>query len=105
CQYHRLMGDLGPSIDAGERAVAIAEELSDLPLSIVANTHLGPALTARGDHGRAKKILTANVERLPDNMVGDVMGTTGIQSVFSRIYLVSSLAELGEFAAAMLHAQ
>jgi tetratricopeptide (TPR) repeat protein len=37
-------------------------------------------------------------------MVGDVMGTTGITAVFVRIYLVCSLAELGEFAAAAHHA-
>jgi tetratricopeptide (TPR) repeat protein len=33
------------------------------------------------------------------------MGTTGILSVFSRIYLATSLAELGDFATAMLHAE
>jgi class 3 adenylate cyclase/tetratricopeptide (TPR) repeat protein len=104
-QYHRLRGDLGPAIETGERAVAIADQVSDLPLWIVASTHLGAALTARGDHRRATEILTASVERSPGDLVGDTMGTTGIISVFSRIYLVSSLAELGEFAAATLHAE
>ncbi len=32
CQYYRLMGELGPASDAGECAMAIAEELDDLPL-------------------------------------------------------------------------
>ncbi len=97
CQYYRLMGDLGPAIDAGERAMAIADELNDLPLRIVASGHLGPALTARGEHHRASQILAAAVERLQGDLAADTMGTTGILGVFTRIYLVCSLAELGEF--------
>jgi len=104
CQYHRLMGDLAAAVPAGERAMAIARELNDIPLSIVATTHLGPTLTALGDHRRAVEVLAAGVEQLRSEMVGDVMGTTGITSVFARIYLVGSLAELGEFAAAARYA-
>ena len=104
CQYHRLMGDLAAAVPAGERAMAIARELDDVPLSIVATTHLGPTLTARGDHRRAAQILAAGVEVLRNEMAGDVMGTTGVTSVFARIYLVCSLAELGEFAAAARYA-
>ena len=105
CQYYRLMGELGSAIEAGERAVAIADQLGDPRLSVVARTLLGSAATARGDHLRASEILTATVEHIGDDMLGDAMGTTGILSVFSRIYLVCSLVELGEFAAAMLHAE
>ena len=105
CQYYRLMGDLSPAVEAGERAMAIADQMSDPQLGIVARSHLGPALAARGDHRRATEILTAGVERLRGDLIRDVMGTTGILSVFSRIYLAASLAELGEFAAAMLHAE
>jgi len=97
CQYYRLMGELGPAVDAGERALAIADELDDLPLRVVASGHLGPALTARGDHHRASEILAAGVERLRGDLAADAMGTTGILGVFTRVYLVCSLAELGEF--------
>jgi hypothetical protein len=85
CQYYRLMGDLDAAIPAGERALAIAEELDDVPLSIVTGGYLGPALTARGEHRRAVQILTANVDRLRDDLDNDVMGTIGIVSVFSRV--------------------
>lgn len=101
CQYYRLMGDLDPAIDAAERAIAIADELDDLPLRIVARAHFGPALTARGDHHRASEILAAGVEHLQGALAADLMGTTGIQGVFTRIYLVCSLAELGEFSRAL----
>jgi tetratricopeptide (TPR) repeat protein len=105
CQYHRLMGDLGLAIEAGERAVAISDRLGDLPLWIVASTHLGAALTARGEYRRAAEILTRSVGRFREDLIGDAMGTTGIQSVFSRTYLVSALVELGEFDTARPQAQ
>ena len=97
CQYYRLMGELEPAIEAGERAMAIADELDDIRLHIVAAGHLGPALTARGDHHRASQVLVAGIERLRDDLAADTMGTTGVLGVFTRVYLVSSLAELGEF--------
>jgi class 3 adenylate cyclase/tetratricopeptide (TPR) repeat protein len=105
CQYHRLMGDLAAAVPAGERAMTIGRELDDLSLSIVATTHFGPTLAARGDHRPAAEILTANVNRLRGDLAGDVMGTTGILSVFSRSYLACSLAELGQFALASRHAE
>ncbi len=105
CQYYRLMGNLDPAIEAGERAMAIAEELDYLPLRIVASGHLGPALTARGEHHRAAQILTAGVERLQAELAADAMGTTGILGVFTRVYLIGSLVELGEFDRALVHAK
>ncbi|HTO65346.1 MAG TPA: adenylate/guanylate cyclase domain-containing protein [Bradyrhizobium sp.] len=97
CQYYRLLGELGPAIEAGERATAIADELDDLSLRTIISGHLGAAWTARGDHHRAVDILSAAVDRLPGDLASATMGTTGIQGVFRRIYLVGSLAELGEF--------
>lgn len=97
CQYYRLLGELDPAIEAGERAMAIAEELDDLSLRTIISGHLGAALAARGDHRRAAQILSAAVERLRGDLASDTMGTTGIQGVFRRVYLVCSLAELGEF--------
>jgi class 3 adenylate cyclase len=105
CQYHRLLGDLGPAIVAGERAIGIADRIGDLHLGIVARQYLGPALIARGDYRRAAEILGGIVDRVQGDMVRDAMGTTGVVSVFSRIYLVSALAELGAFDAAVGHAQ
>ncbi|MCP3471329.1 AAA family ATPase [Bradyrhizobium sp. CCGUVB1N3] len=97
CQYYRLLGELGPAIEAGERAMAIAEELDDLSLRTIVSGHLGAALAARGDHRRAVQILSEAVERLRGDLASDTMGTTGVQGVFRRVYLVCSLAELGEF--------
>lgn len=97
CQYYRLMGELGPATDAGERAMAIAEELDDLPLRMVASGHVAAISSAKGDHHGASKILDAAVERLRGDLATETMGTTGVLGVFMRGYLACSLAELGEF--------
>jgi tetratricopeptide (TPR) repeat protein len=97
CQYYRLMGELGPATDAGERAMAIAEELDDLPLRMVASGHIAAISAAKGDHHRASQILDAAVERLRGDLATETMGTTGVLGVFMRGYLACSLAELGEF--------
>jgi tetratricopeptide (TPR) repeat protein len=72
---------------------------------VLSKTLLGSAATAHGDHLRATEILTATLDHISGDLVGDAMGTTGIISVFTRIYLVSSLIELGEFAEAKLVAE
>jgi len=97
CQYYRLMGELGSASDAGERAMAIAEELDDLSLRMVASGHVAAVFAARGDHRRASQILDAAVERLRGDIATETMGTTGVLGVFMRGYLACSLAELGEF--------
>jgi tetratricopeptide (TPR) repeat protein len=97
CQYYRLMGELGPAGDAGERAMAIAEELDDLSLRMVASGHFAAVFAARGDHHRTSQILDAAVERLRGDIATETMGTTGVLGAFMRGYLACSLAELGEF--------
>jgi len=97
CQYYRLMGELDPATEAGERAVAIAEELDELPLRMVVSGHFAALCAARGNHHRASEILDAAVERLRGDVATEMMGTTGVLGVFMRGYLACSLAELGEF--------
>ena len=97
CQYYRLMGELDPATEAGERAMTIAEELDDLPLRMVASGHVAAVSAAKGDHHRASQILDAAVERLRGDLATKTMGTTGVLGVFMRGYLACSLAELGEF--------
>ena len=97
CQYFRLLGDLASAIPAGERAVLIAARTGDPLLCAGADSGLGPACAARGDYRRAADLLAATVERLQGTLVSESLGMTGPLSVFCRIYLVCSLAELGEF--------
>jgi class 3 adenylate cyclase/tetratricopeptide (TPR) repeat protein len=104
CQYFRLMGNLDSAIHMGERAVAIAGETGDPLLQIVANSGLGPACGASGDYRRAAQLLAGTVERFQGSLSSESLGTTGLLSVFCRIYLVCCLAELGEFRRAASYA-
>jgi len=105
CQYYRLMGELGPAGEAGENAMAIAEELDELPLRMVVSGHFAALCAARGNHRRAADILDAAVERLRGDIATEMMGTTGVLGVFMRGYLACSLAELGEFERAAHYAE
>jgi class 3 adenylate cyclase len=101
CQYFRLVGNLDRAIESGQRALAIADALGDIPLWIAVGTHLGPAHGATGDFRKATAILTKVVDALRENPNREDMGSAGLLSVFSRIYLVYNLAERGEFREAM----
>jgi tetratricopeptide (TPR) repeat protein len=71
--------------------------MNDLPLAIVANERLGPAHAAAGDYRQGAAVLKETVEALGSRPVDEVMGTAGLLSVFSRVYLLGCLIELGEF--------
>jgi DNA-binding NtrC family response regulator/tetratricopeptide (TPR) repeat protein len=96
-QYFRLMGDPDRAVESAAQALALAERLHDSRLWIVANTYLGSAYDARGEYGKAADTLKKSVESLPDTSIRQDLGVAGLVPVFSRIYLVYCLAELGEF--------
>lgn len=96
-QYFRLSGEPDRAITSGQRALDIAKLMGDSPLQIAVSTHLGPAYAALGDYRRAIQILRSAVDSLPEDSTSKDVGTAGLLAVFSRIYLVFCLAELGEF--------
>ncbi len=96
-QYFRLMGHLDLSVELAEHALALADRLREHPLWVVANTLLGLAYDARGEYHKAADILKKSVESLPGTSLGRDVRVAGLMPVFSRIYLVYCLAELGDF--------
>lgn len=105
CQYYRLLGELGPAIEAGERAMAVADELDDLSLRMIVSGHIGATYAAAGDHHRASQVLGSAVDCLRGDLAVATMGTPGVLGVFMRGYLACSLAELGEFGRALACAE
>ncbi len=101
CQYYRLLGELGPAIEAGESAMAIAAELDDVSLRMIVSGHIGATYAAAGDHHRASEVLRVAVDLLRGELATATMGTPGVLGVFMRGYLACSLAELGEFGRAL----
>jgi len=100
-QYFRNTGDQAGAMEAGHRALAIAEKLGDFPLQVATNTHLGVVYGTLGEYRRAVEILRRNVESLAGPRVRERFGLAGLPAVLSRGYLAWYLAELGEFPEAM----
>jgi DNA-binding NtrC family response regulator/tetratricopeptide (TPR) repeat protein len=104
-QYFRLIGQLDRAVESAERALALAGDLRDAPLWIVANTYLGAAYDSRGEYHRAADILRKSVESLPGTSIGQDLRVAGLVPVFARIYLARCLADTGEFREAAVHGE
>ena len=93
------------AIAAGERALAIAAALGDVGLQAVTQCFLGQIYHFLGDYGRALDILRQNVASLEGELCREHFGLPVPASVYSRTWLVASLAELGAFAEGIAHGE
>jgi class 3 adenylate cyclase/tetratricopeptide (TPR) repeat protein len=103
--YFWREGDPEQAVALGQQALAIAEQRGDLPLKITAVLRLGQGYHAFGDYRSAAKRLRENVRVIPGPLSRSTFGLAGLPSVFSRGFLVWSLAELGEFVEGIAHGQ
>jgi tetratricopeptide (TPR) repeat protein len=90
--------DYDRAIASGERALAIAAAIGDVDLQVATQGLLGQAYYFLGDYHRAADILRRNVASLECELLRERFGLPNPASVFSRTWLVASLAELGAFA-------
>ena len=97
------VGQHGSGLDAGQRALAIAMELDNLPLKVGTSVFLGQLRHARGDYAAAIKILDQVVAWLQGDLAFDRFGLSAPPSIFARTWLAFSLAETGAFAEALAH--
>src|SRR5258707_10905398 len=98
---HALLGELDEALVTGTRALAIAARLGDLRLRILATTYLAQAHQARGDFERAFELATESLAMLPADWACEPLGNSSIPiSVYIRLWIVQSLADLGRFAEA-----
>ncbi len=96
--YFRLTGDQDRAIEWGRRALAVAGELGDFGLQVVANTRLGQVHFARGDYQRAVGLFRHNVQSLVGELILQRFDMPQPPAIHSRTCLVWCLSELGEFA-------
>ncbi len=102
---HVLLGELDEALGAGTRAAEIAARLGDLRLRILATIYLAQAYCYRGDFQRAADLATDSLAALPADWVYEPFANSSIPiSVYGRLWVVHSLAELGRFAEAAPHA-
>jgi class 3 adenylate cyclase/tetratricopeptide (TPR) repeat protein len=93
-----MLGRFKDAVAASERALAIAEELVDLPLRIVTNLPLGLAYHTRGDYRKAMEYFHCNVKLLESEHERERFGMFVLPSSFSRSFIGWCFAELGDFA-------
>ena len=93
------------AIEHGRRAMEVAQDLDDFALRITGNLILGNAYDITGDYSRAVEHLTWNVERLQGELAREHFGIANLPSVASRNFLSLALAEQGDLATALDHAE
>ena len=97
CNYYNVMLDLERAIEHGERAVAIAAEIDDTTVAVLANTFLGLARYSTGEFRAAMELSRRNVAILHGDLARERFGMALLPAVYSRTVLAWSLAELGHF--------
>jgi class 3 adenylate cyclase/tetratricopeptide (TPR) repeat protein len=97
---HMLLGELDEALVIGTRALEIAGRLGDLRLRTLTTGYLEVAHYLRGEYGRVVELATDNLAALPADRADEYFGHNRASSVFDRVFLVMSLAELGRFAEA-----
>jgi tetratricopeptide (TPR) repeat protein len=96
-EYFRMTGDSAHAVASGECALDLATALGDFPLQVMATFFLGTAYSALGEYRRAEDYFRRNVALLTGELRRERFGMTGLPAVISRTWLVSCLADLGEF--------
>jgi class 3 adenylate cyclase/tetratricopeptide (TPR) repeat protein len=94
----RIMGEHSRAVECGLQALGIATALDDFSLKVVANHFLGEAYCRVADYPRAIQHLAWNVEHIRGDRLQEHFGRAELPSVLSRTWLVSALADQGEFA-------
>jgi DNA-binding NtrC family response regulator/tetratricopeptide (TPR) repeat protein len=104
CDSSWQMGDYGPALEFGQRALAISMALSDVRLQYDTNFKLAQIYYLLGEYGRAITYCKTAVSlegMLPPQRVGPSGGT----SVGVCTLLTLCLAELGAFAEGIIHGE
>jgi class 3 adenylate cyclase/tetratricopeptide (TPR) repeat protein len=99
-----LQGRYEEGIATGERALAIAEELNDVPLKIATMMYCTRARLSRGEHRAAIALLQEVIQSVDAMRSDDLLGLTVLPAAFSFSQLALASAELGQFGKADTYA-
>jgi class 3 adenylate cyclase/tetratricopeptide (TPR) repeat protein len=95
-----MLGEYQASAEAGEKALAVGEQFSDLPLQVMTSVPLGLAHHTRGDYVKAREHFGWTANHLKGSLVGERFGLFVLPSSFARSFMAWGLAEIGEFSEA-----
>ncbi len=99
-EAHSHLGELDEALVTGTRVLEIAGRLGDVRLRIPATTCLEMTHYYRGEYERVVELATGNLAVLPADRDYEYFGLVALPSVYDRVWLVQSLAQLGRFAEA-----
>ena len=88
------------AVVTGNRALEISRHVGDLRLRILSTSFLEQAHYYRGEYEHVVELATDNLAALPADWVHEYFGMAVPASIWSRVWLIMSLAELGRFAEA-----
>ena len=94
---HNLRGELDDAVKVGTRALGIAQTEEDLRLRIWTTSNLEQTYYFQGEFQRTVELAKANLSVLPEESLYERFGNGAPTSVYDRGWLVSSLAQLGQF--------
>jgi class 3 adenylate cyclase/tetratricopeptide (TPR) repeat protein len=97
-QYFWSTGDQERALVAGQRALACAERLGNVPLQGIATIYLSQACQALGEYQQAIAYIRQSVVSFEGEQRWERYGLPYLPSVFSRMHLANSLALVGAFA-------
>jgi class 3 adenylate cyclase/tetratricopeptide (TPR) repeat protein len=99
-QHDWWMGDPRRALGAARDALAIASDVRDSDLEIMANYFLGVYHHTFGDYRSAVAVLQQGIELITGDLVYHRFGGPGLLSVFFRSWLTQCHVEHGDFAEA-----
>jgi class 3 adenylate cyclase/tetratricopeptide (TPR) repeat protein len=100
-----LQGRYQEGIATGQRALAIAGELNDIPLRIATTMYCARARLNLGENRAAVELLQQVLHAMDTVQGDDFIGLTVLPAAFTFSQLALGLAELGEFGAADTYAR
>ncbi|HJS58530.1 MAG TPA: BTAD domain-containing putative transcriptional regulator [Vicinamibacteria bacterium] len=92
-----VLGEVDEAVAAASDAREIAERVQDPKLRLLATNVLEQAISPRGEFERIVELAIENLAILPVGWLGESFGRFAPTSIYDRVYLVRSLAELGRF--------
>lgn len=105
CNHHFLSGELEKVIDIGAAGLRAAREVGDRRVEGELLCRIGQAWHLRGENRKAVALLEQSLEHAAQQGDGEHVELAFLPIVGYRMWLVSVLAECGEFKAGMAHAK
>ncbi len=99
--YYGNVGYSDRALETGERALVLGERVGAVSLQITGNMSVGETYRTLGNYPKAREFLSRAIELIEPNAEYDQLGQVGLPSVRARSHLSWTLAELGDFQAAV----